>query len=173
MAKQLGLLRGDLLLQLLSLRSDFRCWNVHRRFIAIVQESGELVVVLLRSRVVLVIVTLAAIEREAKPNGAGGGHAIVESVPAEFERVGSAFLVQHGVTVKAGRDSLVERRPFQQIARELLDRELVERHVIVDGLDDPIAIEPHRAGSIFLVAVGVGIASQVEPFARPAFTVML
>ena len=63
-------------------------------------------------------------------------------------------------------------RAGQHVAGELLDRELIERHVGVEGVDDPIAIRPDRARPVLLVAVGVGVAGQVEPAPRPALAVM-
>ena len=54
----------------------------------------------------------------------------------------------------------------QQVAGELLDRELVERHVAVEGVDHPVAPPPHVALAVGLVAVGVGIAGRVEPAGR-------
>ena len=60
----------------------------------------------------------------------------------------------------------------KQVAGDLLDRELVERHVGVQGADDPVAIGPDRAVAVALVAVGVGIAGRVEPGGRPALAVV-
>ena len=54
----------------------------------------------------------------------------------------------------------------------LLDGELVERHVGVQGADDPIAIGPDRARPVLFIAVRVGVAGQVEPAPRPALAVM-
>ena len=34
----------------------------------------------------------------------------------------------------------------QHVAGDLLDRELVERHVAVEGVDHPVAVLPHRCG---------------------------
>ena len=55
----------------------------------------------------------------------------------------------------------------QQVAGDLLDGELVERHVAVEGVDHPVAPAPHRALAVALVAVGVGVAGGVEPAAGP------
>ena len=55
--------------------------------------------------------------------------------------------------MKAGRDFLIERRARQQIAGQLLDRELVERHVRVERADDPVAPRPQFAVAVHLVAV--------------------
>ena len=53
----------------------------------------------------------------------------------------------------------------QQVAGQLLDRELVERHVAVEGVDDPVAIGPDLAVVVEVDAVRVGIAGGVEPVA--------
>ena len=60
----------------------------------------------------------------------------------------------------------------QQVAGQLLDRELVERQVAVEGVDDPVAVLPDRARGVDAVAVGVGVAGQVEPVPAPALAVV-
>ena len=57
----------------------------------------------------------------------------------------------------------------QQVAGDLLDEELVVGHVVVEGVDDPIAIHPHEPRLVLFEAVGVGVAGRVEPEAAPAF----
>ena len=64
------------------------------------------------------------------------------------------------------------RRVREQIAGDLLDRELIERQVPVERLDDPVAIGPDRAPTVLLVAVGVGVASLIEPGPCLALAVM-
>ena len=54
----------------------------------------------------------------------------------------------------------------------LLDGELVERHVPVEGVDDPVAVGPDGAAVVLLVAVGVGVAGQVEPGPGLVFAVV-
>ena len=61
----------------------------------------------------------------------------------------------------------------QQIAGELLDGEAVERHVVVEGRDDPVAIEPHLPFVVEVQAVRVGVAGDVEPVAGHLLAVML
>ena len=74
--------------------------------------------------------------------------------------------------MKSRCDTLVDRRPRQQIARDLFNTELIERHVRVEGSDDPIPIGPYRPPSILLVTVGIRVTRQIEPFSRPAFAIM-
>ena len=58
----------------------------------------------------------------------------------------------------------------QQVAGELLDRELVVGQVAVEGVDHPVAVPPDvGAQRVGAVARAVGVAGQVEPHAGPAF----
>ena len=57
-------------------------------------------------------------------------------------------------------------------AGELLKNEAVERLVVVESADDVIAVAPDvRLGSVALVAIGLGIANEVEPVPRPPLAV--
>jgi hypothetical protein len=60
----------------------------------------------------------------------------------------------------------------EEIARQLLDNELVERLVLVERLDDIITIPPSGGmGNILVHPVGIGIAGNIKPVAAPAFAV--
>ena len=120
----------------------------------------------------LVGVTLRATGRQAEPGRARGGDAIHAGEEAELQRIDAALFVQHGVAMKARGDELILGGLRQQIARELFNGEFIEGQVGVQGTDDPVAIRPDGSVAILLVAVAVGVAREVEPLARPAFTVM-
>jgi hypothetical protein len=68
--------------------------------------------------------------------------------------------------MEACGDALFQRRVRQQVARDLLNCELVERHIAVERLDDPVAVAPDGAAQVFLVAVGVGVAGEIQPHQR-------
>jgi len=70
------------------------------------------------------------------------------------------------------RNYLVACGIGQHVAGKLLEGELVERHVRVKGMDDPIAVGPDGAGTVFLVAVRIGIAGEVEPAPRPPLPIV-
>ena len=74
--------------------------------------------------------------------------------------------------MKAGRDALGLGRPGKHVARNLLDGELVERQIRVDGVDDPIPKQPDRTAAVFLVAIGVRVTGQVEPTPSPPFAIV-
>ena len=65
--------------------------------------------------------------------------------------------------MEAGGDNLIKRGIGHEIAAELLDGELVPRHVLLKRIDDPIAIRPDRTVVIDVDAVSVGVARGVEP----------
>ena len=56
----------------------------------------------------------------------------------------------------------------QQVARELLRGEAVERQVPVEGVDHVVAVAPDRARVVAVVAHAVGVAHEVEPEERHA-----
>ena len=74
--------------------------------------------------------------------------------------------------MESGRDALRLRGVGQQVAGKLLDGEFIERQVLVERLDHPIAIRPHRAPGVDVITVGIGIARQVEPQPRHSLAVM-
>ena len=142
------------------------------RFLRVIEERHDLVVFPVLDGVVFVRVALGALESETEPCGSGGGDAVGDCVEAEFEGIDAALLVEHGITVKAGGDDVIRVVAGEQVAGQLGDGELVERHVGVERADDPVAVWPDFAGAVFFVAIGIGVACEVEPFAGPAFAVL-
>ena len=67
------------------------------------------------------------------------------------------------VAIERRRDPLVQSRIRQQISSQLLDRELVERHVAVERIDDPVAPPPHVSLAVGLVAIAVRVSRSLEP----------
>ena len=64
-------------------------------------------------------------------------------------------------------------RAFDLVTSQLLDQEPVVRLVVVQCVDHVIAIPPGvRLVAVALVAVGLGIAHQIEPVPRPALAVL-
>ena len=60
-----------------------------------------------------------------------------------------------------------------RLACDLFPGELVVGKIVVEGLDDPVAIGPGiAAGFVVLKAVALSVASDIEPVACPAFAVI-
>src|SRR5690606_12192130 len=82
---------------------------------------------------------------------------------------GSALGVRERLAIEGRGDLLLRRGAGEQVACELLDRELIERQVFIEGANRPVAEHVSVGpGAIFFIAVTVGIASQVEPVPPPA-----
>ena len=139
---------------------------------AVVEEGVEAVVLLVGDRIVLVGVTLGAVQGEAQPGGSHGRDPVFHGLGTVFLGITAAFVVDLGVAVEPGGDALGEGRSRQQIARQLVDGELVEGLIAVEGLDHPLAIGPDGPGQIHLIAIRIGIAGQVEPAAGHVFSVV-
>ncbi len=138
-------------------------WDRQARFVALIEDGEDFVEVSLRDWVVLVRVTLSTADRQAEPRGSGRVDAIDDRFDAKLFLIGSSFLVDQRVAVKAGGDELLGRCVRQQVAGKLFQRELVERHVGVDRVDDPLAVLPNLASRIDREAIRVGVACDVEP----------
>ena len=137
-----------------------------------VEERGEGVVIGLGDGIELVGVALRAAQRHAQPGRAHGVHAIQHVIDPRFLGVAAAFAVGHVITLEAGRELLLGGRVRQEVAGELLERELVVRRIAIEGFDDPVAPGPVGPGGIRLEAVGVRIAGGVEPPHGHALTIV-
>ena len=167
-----GILRRADLLGVIGLAlREFGRRDMVGRLIGVIEQRHHRIVIGVQDRVVLMRMALGAVEREAHPSGAGRADAVDHGVEAVFVRVGAAFFVEHRVAVEARGDEVVGRGARQEVAGELLDAELVVGEVSVQGLHDPVTVGPDGARTVFLEAVGVGVAGEVEPATGPAFAV--
>ncbi len=136
------------------------------------KEREQPEIVLLAERIVLVVVALGAGERGAKPDRRRRVDAIDEHFVHRLVRIDAPFLVRHRIAMEAGRDPLIDGRIWQHVAGNLLDSELVERHVSVERVDHPVAVLPDAAPIVFFVAIGVGVSGEVQPGPRPTLAVV-
>ena len=74
------------------------------------------------------------------------------------------------VTVKSSRYELIECRVRQQVASDLFDRKIVERLVVVESPDHPVAVGIHLAIVVDVDAVGVSVTGGIKPIAGRVFT---
>src|SRR5688572_5961104 len=101
---------------------------------------------------------LAAAHGQAEPDRPRRVDAIDDRADAKLILIDAAFGVERRVAMEAGRQPLLKRRLAEQVPGQLLDRELVERQVAIDGVNDPVPIAPGlRPWLVIVVAVRVGI----------------
>ena len=123
---------------------------VDRRMI---EERGELVILALSEWIKFMVVATTAIERQAKPNRAHGLGHVEHIIDAILLGDAAALAIDHVVAVEAGGQNLFVRRIRQKITGQLLNRELIERHVVVERTNHPVAPGPHRTLTVTLIAV--------------------
>ena len=138
----------------------------------VVEEGHRGVVFLVLDRIVGMRVALHAAHGDALPGFPGRGDAVHDGGGAEFLVIGPAFGVGLRVAVEVRGDEVVERGVGQEVAGELLDRELVEGEVGVVGTDHPVAVRPGGARAVEAEALGIGVAGEVEPVGGPFLAVM-
>ena len=137
-----------------------------------VEDSGEGVVIALGNGVELVIVAAGAAERQAEEDATHGVDLFIDNVSAFLDRV--LFGQDLGADgEEAGGCNPVGGGGSHEIAGQLFAHELVVGEIAIKGVDDPVAIAPGEWVSVvFVTAVGVAVAGEIEPVAPPAFTVM-
>ena len=135
------------------------------------EEGLQAVVVAVEDGVELVIVAAGAAVGEAEEGGADGVGDVVEQFLPALHEVACVALVGE-VAVEPGSDERGGVAGVEFVAGDLLADEAVVRLVLVEGVDDVVAVAPDvGAGLVALEALAVGVAGEVEPVARPALAV--
>ena len=117
------------------------------------------------------LVTSGATNGEPKKHRAECVDPIDDVLHTELLFDNAGLVVNHVISIEARRDLLVDRRVRQQITSQLLNRKLVEGHVVVERADDPVTPRPHCPIVVREVAIRVSIASGVQPVDRHVFSV--
>ena len=136
---------------------------VHRGLRRVVEEGRELVELLLAERVELVVVADRAPGGQAEPDLRGRLGPIPRVQDDVFLVDRPAFAGRDVAAVEPRGHLLLQGAVGEQVARELLDGELVERLVAVERLDDRLAIRPDLAIVVDVDAVRVAVPRGVEP----------
>ena len=139
--------------------------------LALVEKGENLEVLGVGEWVELVGVALGTGHRRAHPGGKGRVDTIDDRFVAELFVVRAALTVRHRVAVKGGRDELIPRRLLEEISGDLLNRELVKRHVLIEGAQHVVTIGPDRARRIIGIPGRVRVARKVEPDTGPALSI--
>ena len=124
-----------------------------RGLVVVVQERKQAVILLLRQRIEFMVVALGALNRKPKNTLADAIHSVEQSFHPELLGVHAAFLVQHRIAEKSGRDEIVLPRIWQLIAGDLFDDEPVVGQVLVERVDNPVAIRPDETRLVLLKTI--------------------
>ena len=139
------------------------------------EDAVQGVVILNRNRVELMVVTAGARHGESEEGLGARVDALVDDVVRVVEAL------TDGEEAECGEARIVGRDARDAIGSELLDDELVVRLIVVQRVDDVIAIGPSVGETVVLEkavalvdleAAGIGVAGGIEPVAGPAFAVV-
>ena len=118
------------------------------------------------------VVALRAAGRLAQPRRPDGADAVGQHAGFVVLRLRAAFLGAEQQPVERRADAGLGVRVGQEVAGDLLEGEAVEGLVVVEALDDPVAVGPDVAGVVAVVADRVGEPHHVEPADRHALAVV-
>ncbi len=140
------------------------------------EDAGEPVVIFDRDGIDFVVVATGASDGHAEKGAAHRVHLFVDNVAAHLVGVIASehFGSDRKKTQPDGLGTFFgEVYGGEEVAGQLLDDESLEGFIIVEGGDDVIAVAPGgRMGDVFVHAIGVGVAGDVEPVLSPAFAVV-
>ena len=138
----------------------------------IVEKRIHLIKILLRNGIVFVIMTLRARHGHAKPSHTRGGYSVHDVKVQVFLLDESTLVTRHHIAVKTRGDFLVHGGLRQHVPRDLFDGKLVKGHPRIERLDNPFAPKPHVPQGIVVIAAGVPITRQIEPWHREPLSKM-
>ncbi len=81
--------------------------------------------------------------------------------------IGPALIIFQGIAVKSCGKNLISAGLRKKIPSQLLLRELVKGHILIEGIDNPIPVSPDVARSVLFVAFGVRIPGKIQPHPGP------
>ena len=120
----------------------------------------------MRKWVELVAVASCTTHRQTLPDGERGVDSVDDVLDLKLFRNDAAFRIASMIAVDPGGNPLVKRCVWQQVTGKLLDRELIERHVLVKRFEHPVPPPPHISRPVRLIAIRVCVPGCVEPANR-------
>ena len=118
------------------------------------------------------VVTLRAAHGRSEERGRNRPHPIRRRLGQILLRLGTAFAGHQVEAIKARRHELLRSRIRQQISRQLFANELVVRFVVVERLDDVVAIGKDVLALVAVETDRVGKSHHIQPRHRHALTVV-
>ncbi len=119
------------------------------------------------------VVAARAADGQPQPHCSDRAGAVHDLLHTVFLHVRATLPIAERIPVEPGSYFLIDSGVGQQISGELLDRELIVRHIAIERVDDPVSIAPRIGPELIgLVTIAIRIAGQIQPVPRPFFTIM-
>ena len=145
--------------------------SIQRALGGAVEKGEEVVVFVVKDGIVFMRVTACAGEGHAHHHSAEGLGAVEIILGLEFGGDGSSLRGGGIHADEAGGDFLTDGRVRQEVAGELPGDEVIEREVVIEGADDPVAVGENAAPVVEVESVGVAVADGVEPVTGLMFAI--
>ncbi|EDY18868.1 hypothetical protein CfE428DRAFT_3526 [Chthoniobacter flavus Ellin428] len=145
----------------------------HRPFLMThpLEHRRDRIVVRLRDRIELVIVTTRAAKRETEERARRGAHHVMQFIRALLggeHRIGTLHRI-----VRAPHNEPGRRIHSKRIASQLLPHEAIVGHIIIEGANNVVAIRPRvRPRPVHFETVALGEPHHIQPVSRPALAVV-
>ena len=136
------------------------------------EEGLERIKILGGDGVKLVIMAFRAAKSGAQPGGADHPGAVRAVFGEIFARLRPAFTGDHVQAVETGGNELLPGGMGQEIAGELLPGELIERLVVIVGVDHIIPVGKNALVLVAVIPHGIAEADHIQPGHRHAFAIM-
>ena len=136
------------------------------------QDSSQRVVVRCRDGVKLVVMATGTAKGLTEHCAANGVDLLVSNIQSLFLSIDTEQYFRADDEKAGGNSltiSLVDGVVGKQIACQLFEQKPVKRHVRIDGVDHPVPVAPgFTEKKVFIEAVRIGVARQIQPMPPPA-----
>ena len=119
------------------------------------------------------IMALGAFHSQPHPDIPGGFYPIHHIFNPEFLSNDSSLIGGGMVAIKTGGDFLIIRGIREKISGQLLDRKLVEGHIVLVCIQDPVSPGPHISGAIIMKDGSVSVTGRIHPDKGHAFSISI
>ena len=119
------------------------------------------------------IMALGTFHSQSHPDIPGGFYSIHDIFDPEFLSNSSPLIGGGMVAIKTGGDFLIIRGIREKISGQLLDRKLVEGHIVLICVQDPVPPRPHISGSIIMKDGSVSVTGRVHPNKGHTFSISM
>ena len=136
------------------------------------KEREKAVIVGLGNRVDFVVMTAGTTNRQTQKGICRRLENIIHIIKPGLFLV-DGFVIPQAKSIVSGGNDIVRYGRIEFVTGKLLHYKLIIRLVVVEGSDDIIAIAPHKRFRVIpFIAVGFGIANDIQPMPTPLFAVM-
>ena len=143
--------------------------SIHGVLSGVVEERRQRIEISHGERIKLMVVTDCTTRRHPQPDLSECFRPVasIEHVVFFWDR--APFAGGDVAPVEARLNLLIERPVWQQVTRQLFDRELIERDVPIERGNHAFAIRPHFTEVVEMDPVSIRITGRVEPIPSAVF----